>query len=277
MVYFGLGMGSLLVLIGLATYYIAPRVGPNPIFGVRNGYAYASREVWDKTNRYGGALLTLVGIGIAIAGVAGQLLNLPSGMGMPLLTIILLVAMLGSTARMLIYSRTLAQGTTLAHELAPVKFRWAYLAPVLVTFALLVAVMLYFYPALPAAQMATHFDINDQPNGWMPRDVFVVSYLGLAALFVILNAVAVIVATREPLIAFGRLGAHWRIDPERGLIFAGFAFALTNIIFIVALLATAWYNIHGTQLFPLSALVWMILPMIAIFMALFFALARREK
>lgn len=275
MLYFGLGMGGLLFLIGWATYYFAPRVGPNPIFGVRVGYAFANREVWDKTNRFGGALIALVGIVTAGVGVTLQLLSIAPSQGMSVLTVAMIAALLGATVWMFVYARGLAQGAPITREITPVKFRWAYLAPVLISFGLLVALMVYFYPQLPAARMATHFGFDDRPNGWMPRDTFVVSYLGLAALFVVINLVVVLVATREPMIAFGRWGSRWLLTPERGLIFAGLAFALTNIIFMIALWATAWYNIYGVHAFPLSLFLWMLVPFLALIVGLFFLLGRR--
>jgi uncharacterized membrane protein len=180
-------MGALLVVIGWATYYFAPRVGPNPIFGVRVGYSFASREVWDKTNRFGGALIALVGMAMAVGGVGLHWLNLAPNQGISTLTVAMLVALLGAVVWMFVYARGLAQGAPIMRELAPVKFRCAYLAPGLISFAMLVALMAYFYPQLPAAKMATHFGFDDQPNGWMPRDAFVVSYVGLAALFVALD------------------------------------------------------------------------------------------
>lgn len=276
MLNFGLGMGTLLFLIGLAVYYVAPRVGPNPIFGVRVGYAYANRQVWDKTNRFGGALVALVGVGTAILGILFQLLDLTSRQATGVLAIAMIAALLGATAWMFVYARGLAQGTAIARQVAPVRFRWAYLAPVLITFALLAAVAAYLYTSLPVDRMATHFNINEQPDGWMPRDSFIVSYLGMALLFVILDAVAVVVATREPLIAFGRWGANWRLEPERGLIYVGVAFALVNLILVGVLLNVAWFNTRGMFLFPFSALLLSIVPLIAILIALFFFLGRRE-
>ncbi len=276
MVNFGLGMGAILALAGLATYFFAPRVGPNPLFGVRVGYAYASREVWDKTNRFGGALLALVGAVTALAGVILQALNIPQSQGMIVLTVVLMTLLLGATAWMFVYARNLARHTTSVREIAPVKFHWAYLAPALLTFALLVALTAYFYPHLPAQRMATHFNINEQPDGWMSRDTFIASYLGLAALFVALNILIVIVATREPMIAFGRWGKNWQLDPARGLIVTGFAFALMNGIFMITLWTTAWYNIYGTHAFPLSLLIWIIFPLIALIVILFFALGKRN-
>lgn len=275
MLYFGLGMGVLLFVIGWATYYFAPRVGPNPLFGVRVGYAFASREVWDKTNRFGGVLIALVGIGTAVVGVALQVMSIAPSQGMSVLTVTMIAALLGATAWMFFYARGLAQGAPITREIAPVKFRWMYFAPVLISFGLLVALMAYFYPQLPAVRMATHFGFDDQPNGWMPRDVFVSSYLGLAALFVVINLVVVLVATREPMIAFGRWGPRWLLTPERGLIFAGFVFALTNVIFMIALWATAWYNIYGVHAFPSSLFLWMLVPFIALIVGLFFLLGRR--
>jgi uncharacterized membrane protein len=276
MLFFGLVIGAIIFVAGLATYYLAPRVGPNPLFGVRVGYAFASREVWDKTNRAGGILLALIGSGTVALSLLLTLLKVAGQNGFFWLTVALIGALLGATAWMFIYARGLAQATPLAREIKPVKFRWAYLAPVLVTFALLVAVAAYVYPTLPAERMATHFNLAEQPDGWMPRDSFLVSYLGLALLFVALDALAVIVATREPLIAFGRWGARWRLDPERGLIYAGCAFALVNLILLVVLWDVARFNTRGAHLFPLSLLFWMIFPLIAILVALFFLLARRE-
>ena len=277
MMTFGLGMGALLFGIGIITYVFAPRVGPNPFFGVRVGYSYASREVWDKTNRFGGILIALVGLVLMGLALILQLLNIAVRDGMTILTAALFVTLLGSVVWMFVYARGLAQGTAIAREVTPVKFRWAYLAPVVVTFVLLAALAAYFYPSMPADRLATHFDFNDQPNGWSSRDGFLVTFLGMAALFVLLDAAVVFIATREPLIAFGRWGSNWRLDPERGLIFAGIAFALTNLIFMAALWDVAWFNTRGVHAFPLSLFLWMIIPLIVILGGLFFLLGRRTS
>jgi uncharacterized membrane protein len=275
MLYFGLLIGGLLLVAGLAMYFFAPRIGPNPIFGVRVGYSYASREVWDQTNRFGGALLALVGLGIALLGVLLQMLGVAPREGMNILVAAMLVATLGATVWMFVYARRLAQGAPIAREIAPVKFRWTYLAPVLITFALLVALAAYVYPQLPADRVATHFNIAEQPDGWQSRDEFFAMFLGLAALFVILDLIAVIVATREPLIAFGRWGARWQIDPGRGLVYTGLALALMNLIFIAALWDIGWFNTRGVHAFPLSLFFWILVPLIVLLIAFFFLLARR--
>lgn len=277
MLYTSLLIGAILVAAGIATFYLAPLVGPNPIFGVRIGYAYASREIWDKTNRFGGALMALVGVGTALLGLFLTLLNVAPGDGRVWLIGAMLAALFGALAWIFFYARGLAQGAPIAREIAPVPFQWAYLAPVILTFAVLVGVTLYFAPQLPADHVASHFNFNDQADGWTSRGDFVVSFLGLGLLFLIMNAIAVIVATREPLIAFGRWGAGWRLDPAQGLVYVGIAFGLVNLIFIAVLLNVVWYNTRGGFLYPFSILLLGIAVLVALLVGMFFALARREK
>ena len=273
---FGLGMGALLVVIGGLTYWLAPIVGPNPIFGVRVGYAYASREAWDKTNRFGGALIAVVGIGTAMVGLGLQLLNISPKDGMGILTGAMLVALLLATGSMFAYARSVGQATPMAHELVPVRFRWAYIAPVLVTFALLVAFVVYIYPTLPANRVPSHFNINDQPDGWQSRDEFMATFLGMSVLFLALNALVVFIATREPMIAFSRWGTSWRLSPERGLILVGLALSLVNLIFIALLWNIGWLVTRGALAFSFWWILWMIVPLIIAMVALFFLLGAKE-
>lgn len=274
---FSLLIGGILVLAGIVTYWLAPRIGPNPIFGVRVGYSYANRAVWDQTNRFGGILLAMIGFGVAWLGAALQTLGMAPHIGIGILTIAMLLALFGATVWMFLYARRLARGTPIAREMAPVPFRWAYLVPTLLTFALLVALAVYWYPQLPADRLAVHFNIAEQPDGWQARKEFLMQFFGLAALLVVWNVIVVIVATREPLMAFGRWGTRWRLDPARGLWYTGLALALTNVILMAVLWDIAWFNTRGTHAFPLSLLLWITLPLIVLIVGLFFALARRER
>jgi uncharacterized membrane protein len=277
MLWFSVLIGGILVLAGILTYWLAPRVGPNPIFGVRVGYSYANREVWDQTNRFGGVVLALVGVGVALLGTLLQMFGVSPREGLGVLTVVILLALFGATAWMFFYARQLARGTPIVREIKPVEFHWAYLAPTLVTFALLVALAVYWYPQLPADRLAVHFNIAEQPDGWQARDEFLVQFLGLSALLVVFNVIVVIVATREPLIAFGRWGARWRLDPARGLWYTGLALAMANVILIAVLWDIVWFNTRGVHAFPLSWLFWIIFPLVALLIVMFFWLARREK
>ncbi|MBI5300950.1 MAG: SdpI family protein [Chloroflexi bacterium] len=276
MLNFGLMMGAILFIAGAATYVFAPRVGPNPIFGVRVGYSYASRAVWDKSNRFGGALLAAIGVLLLVLALILWGLGIAEQPGVAILTGVMFVTLLGSVVVMFVYARRLALGEPIARAIAPVKFRWAYITPVLVTFLILIALLAYFYPLLPQARMATHFNINEQPNGWMSRASFVEMIVGLGLLMLAINVGVVLLATREPLVAFGRWGAHWQIDPARGLTYMSIAFALTNLIILAATADTIAFNLRGAHLFPLSLFLWMLIPFIAILIALFFVLARRK-
>jgi uncharacterized membrane protein len=274
MLWIMLALSLLLCALGVATYEIAPRVGPNPLFGVRIGYAYASREVWDRTNRFGGMLLALTGVALALLSLLFQWLNFPAGDSFRLLTSIMLVALVAEAGWMFLYARRLAQSAPLPATMR-VTFRWRYLAPSLVTFALLVALAALVYPSLPAERMATHFNFADQPDGWMTRDAFYLTYLGLAALFVALNALLVVAAVREPLIAFWRWGERWWLEPARGLIYAGSLFGLVNVMLAVVLWDVAAFNTSGAHAFPLSLLFWLFVPIVVGMVGLFLALARR--
>jgi hypothetical protein len=266
----------LLFVIGLVTYVFAPRVGPNPIFGVRVGYSYANREVWDRTNRFGGLLIALTGVGLAVLALLLYGLNIPTGVGFGILTAVMLVALLAETVWMFVYARRLAQGTAISRELRPVRFRWTYLAPVLGTFALLVALAAFYYPLLPVGRVASHFDLAGRPDGWMPRGEFLLTFLGLALGLVAFDLLIVFVATREPLIAFGRWGSGWRLEPEGGLMYLGLALGLVNILLALVLLDVIWYNLYSAHLFPVSAIVGMVVLLVGILVALFFFLAKKE-
>lgn len=273
---FLVSLGAILLVMGLLTAWLAPRVGPNPLFGMRIGYAYASREVWDRTNRLGGLLFALAGLVTAAAGLILGWAGAPLGLMMTGGTVLMMALLLGSTVWTFLYARQLAQGTPIARRYAPLPFRWTYVAPVLLTYALLVAAALALFPQMPAAHMATHFGWNDQADGWMTRDGFLWSFLGITALFPALDLLVVFVATREPLIAFERWGRDWHIAPERGLVYTGLALALATLLMVALLVDVVWFNAQEAHLFPLSGLLWVGLLLVVVIVALFFYFARRE-
>jgi hypothetical protein len=165
----------------------------------------------------------------------------------------------------------------LARQVKPVPFRWRYLIPAGATFALLLLVAAFFYPNLGPGRIATHFNLSDQPDGYMSRDGFYLTFLGIAGLFVVLNALVVWAAGREPLIAFERLGSSWWMDPERGVWYTGLAFGLVNLIFAVAMADIGWFNTRGVHLFSLSLFLWMVVPIVAVLVVAFFLIGRRGR
>lgn len=277
MEYMGFGVGALLIAIGAVTYWLAPLVGPNPWFGVRTGYSVASREVWDRTNRVGG--LSFVGFGLLLwlaAAVMG-LLGIDGKTSSGVLAGGLVAGALAATGIGLLYSRRLAMNTAAAREVAAVPFRWVYVAPVLVSAALLAALAFYYYPQLPVQRLATHFDAAGNANGWMSRDGFMTSFLGLAAVFTLLDVLVVWWAGREPLIAVDRLGSSWWMGPERGLLFMAGVMTFLNLFFAVLLWDTVVFNLQGAHGIPMNMLLWVVVPIMVVVVAGFFLLASRRR
>src|SRR5689334_15988811 len=110
----GLLMGGLLLVVGLATYIWAPRVVPNPFFGVRTGYSYANRDVWNQSNCVGGLALAGVGAVLLVLTSVLQLIGLPQATATFVLTGVMVVLGLGTVAWLVLYTRRLAQATGIA-------------------------------------------------------------------------------------------------------------------------------------------------------------------
>lgn len=92
----GLFIASAYLVLGIATFYLGPRIGPNPIFGVRTSVTLEHRDVWDAANRIGGLMLAGMGLVLfallglfAAAGIAGDDLRGPI-LGYVLLTVAVL-------------------------------------------------------------------------------------------------------------------------------------------------------------------------------------------
>ncbi len=135
MLLFGLGLGALLVAVGLITYWLAPKVGPNPWFGARTGYSVASREVWDATNRATGLGMAACGLVEALLGFMLSFLMVDQNTAGGILVGWMILSLLAVSGWSVLYSRQLAQKTQIARELHPVAFRWAYVTPALASAA----------------------------------------------------------------------------------------------------------------------------------------------
>ena len=275
--YWSLGLSAAMVAAGLVTYWLAPKVGPNPWFGARTGYSVASREVWDATNRATGLGFAACGLVEALLGAALGFLSLDAQTAWGILFGWMIVGLLGVSGWSVLYSRRLAKGTKVQRELRPVAFRWSYVAPVLVSFGALLAYALYLYPQLPATHLATHFDMAGKANGWMDRNEFFIFFLGLTLLLSLLDVGAVLLATREPLIAIDRLGTSWWMTPERGLILLGVLMTVMNVVFVIVLWDTAAFNIQGAHALPMEMFFWIMAPIVLVAVGGFFALAQKSK
>src|SRR5512136_1546632 len=101
----GLAFGALLIALGAITYWLAPRVGPNPWFGVRTGYSVASRDVWDRSNRVGGLAFAAGGLLLWGAAVVMLLAGVDERTAVGILTGGLITGALAATGIVFLYSR----------------------------------------------------------------------------------------------------------------------------------------------------------------------------
>ncbi len=273
-VMFGYLMGVLLVLIGVATYLWAPRVGPNPFFGVRTGYSYANRQVWDQSNRVGGLAMTGIGVLLLVVAAVLQLMGAPLATALWVLTAVMLTTLLGTMGWLFVYTRRLALGTDTARSLAPVRLDWSLFAPAAGAWALLAVTLLALYPRLPDP-LVTHFNAAGQPDGWSSRGSFTVLYLGIGLLMALIPTVAALVARYEPVIGLSRLGG-WRLEPRQGILVSSWGMALANLFLLVVLLDLVWFNWYAVHLLPPGPMVLVgTVGLVGGALLLFFRYARR--
>lgn len=109
MLWFGLLLGGVFILAGLATAIWAPRVGPNRYFGVRTGYSAANRAVWDRSNRVGGLVMAGIGVAMLLATTVVALVGVPASAQILVLTGVLFVLLIPTVAWLFLYTRRLAR------------------------------------------------------------------------------------------------------------------------------------------------------------------------
>ena len=274
--WFGFGLGAVLVVVGAITYFLAPRVGPNPIFGLRTGYSLVSHEVWDKSNRVGGVAMALVGL-LALVATPLIVWAVPrEGTAFTAIMIIVIGPLLATTGWLFAYTRRLAQGTVPAASLRVVPLCWRRMALPLGSLAVVGVNALVAWRLLPLGRVATHFNLAGEADGWSSRAGLVLVFVIASAILTLIPVIVNLVASREPAIAISHLGGLY-MPPGRGLAYIGGAIALTNLFMVVILWDLVSFNTRGVHLAPsLGGVIW---PAVAVLLAgiigLFFVYARR--
>lgn len=272
----GLAAAAFIIALGLLTYYLAPLVGPNPIFGVRTGYSQVSREVWDRSNRAGGLGLGVAGLALAGASPVAVLAAPDERTAYLAIGCITIVLVLVVAAWTFVYSRRLARAAPAAASLVSVPLRWPRLAPALLGLAFTAANGLVALAVLPSGPVAVHFDITGAADGWSSAGGLVGIVVGAAAVLTAIVVVVNAVGTREPSIAISRLGRLY-LPPERGLAYLAWAIALTHLFMVLVLWDVVYFNIKGAHLGggPATVVLVAVALLVAAVLGLFFVLARR--
>lgn len=248
MVVFGLGAAALLVLAGIATYALAPRVGSNPIFGVRTGYSQVSPEVWARSNRADGCLLIGIGIALVLLTLLLAPLGLDTSPGIPILAGALLVMLAGGAAWLFSYTRALARQQKVEAKVERLPFRWRCVTLPLALCLVSLLVAAYFYPRLEETRIASHFNLRGQPDGWMGRQAFLATMLAIQFAFG-----GVSLALVRWVSAWLRPGVPGQVSPSASQWLLGNLLAIGQLVVLYAMADTFWYNLHQAHLLP----VWL--------------------
>ncbi len=249
--WYGVGTGLLLVLVGWLTYMFAPRVGPNPLFGVRTGYSMVNREVWNKSNRAGGIAIALVDILVTLAGVVVGIFG-PRDTNIALLTVmgVLLVSLLMAVVWIVLYSRRLARGVPVTSA-RPIRLSMGWVVPAGMLAATLALFLVATASQLPADRVATHFGMDGMPNDWMSRTAHTVLSLSLTLGMFILDFGIVYLVAHVSI-----PGAdEWPITGESVMRLFAFIMIGIQVLLAVVFLDIYWFNTQGTHPIPLSVVV----------------------
>jgi len=250
---FGFGTGVLFVVLGLATFYLAPKVGPNPVFGLRTVHTMTHRDVWDAANRLTGLVLMGLGVLYALLTLLLHWLAVSATAGVLILAGTMLVLLLGSVVGLAGYARRLSEGRGIRRETSPVPFRWRYVAPSLLIIGVTLALAAWAYPQLPSL-IATRFDLEGSPRSWSSPERLMATVLGAQWLLLAVQLFLVALVTRWPW-ALALEEAGWPFDRPQLLETLSGVWALVQGVIALFTADTVWYNVQGAHLFPQALLL----------------------
>lgn len=250
---FGFGMGVLFIVLGLATFYLAPRVGPNPVFGLRTVHTMAHRDVWEDANRLTGLALMGLGVLYGLMTLLLTWLGVSTTAGIPILAVVMLLSLLGSVVGLAGYARRLSARRGIVREIAPVPFRWRYVAPSLLIIGATLVMAGWAYPQLPSL-IATRFDLNGTPRSWSSPEGLLAAALGGQLLLLSIQLFLIALVTKWPW-TFALEEAGWPFDRPQLLETLSGVWALVQGMIALFTADTLWYNVQGAHLFPQALLL----------------------
>lgn len=237
---------SLIILVlGPAWFYIGMKVGPNPFIGFMMGFAYASDEVWDKTNLY--ALKRSFETGLIMTITA---LILPQHMiaYITMLGIFFIAAVGNMGIRTIQYSSELAEreGFSSAPKgeikpIEPIEVTSVYKMVPILLFLLFVAFTSINYNQLPD-KMAVSFTRAGIPDYSMGKQDAIALTLGLSLYLLSATFLFYYIGRNYPIIFHG--GAM-NLEPDVMIRFVGIWLSTVQLMAILAQYDTIMYNISN--------------------------------
>jgi len=240
---------ALVVLVsGALLALLAGRIPANPILGFRIGYAYVSKRAWVKLNRVAGACLCILG-----ASLIPQYLLLGDAGTTVLLFGVELTAL---TAALILYGERVAEAELISEATPsipgePVPVRGYGINPLAAALMLLGVVILAYsvtlLPSIRGGDVAVHFGVSGEPNGFMPASQLPTLYLapafigGLALLFMFLSV-------KKPESFY----KPWLTEREITILVHSLQVMTASVFLVisVAIYDTIYYNIREAHAIP---------------------------
>ena len=188
---------AIYLVMAVLQYTVAPKIGPNPYFGLKIGYTLSSKEVWVKANKKVGYLMILHGIAlIPFSVIAGDnvLLFL-----LPFLVPLIAISIYGIWYSARLLETIEKSGPYSTVPIKPIKLSLPWkISPLLLV--LITAAFIWFtYQSLPNV-VAVHFDSSGNPNGWSTRETLVQLYFVYLATFTAVAYLLIYAGEKHPLL-----------------------------------------------------------------------------
>ena len=186
--------------------------------------------------------------------------------------VIILGGVLGGAIWFTFYLRRSAQPQKTGKDTAPgqgLAFHWSYIMLPLGLLFLSVILSVYFYHQLPI-DVATHFELDGTPDGWLSRGMTMAWLLAPQMLLTLLAVGTTWGITRVGSLFQPADGSG--IKPERILLFMGNAFALPQLVVFFAMLDIFSYNSYQRHIMPLWMSILIIVGLVTITLGVLLAL-----
>ncbi len=185
------------LVMAVLQYSVAPKIGPNPYFGLKIGYTLSSKEVWVKANKKVGYLMILHGlIMIPFSVIAGDnvLLFL-----LPFLVPLVAISIYGIWYSARLLETIEKSGPYSTVPIKPIKLSLPWKLSPLLLVLITAAFICITYPSLPNV-VAVHFDSSGSPNGWSSRETIVQLYFVYLATFTAVAYLLIYAGEKHPLL-----------------------------------------------------------------------------
>jgi uncharacterized membrane protein len=145
------------------------------------------------------------------------------------------------------------------------SFRWSYIIAPLAIFLLSLILAAYFYHLLPA-ELASHFELDGTPDGWLSREMTMV-WLLLPQLVFVLLAGGIAWGVSRLSTRFGQGGNG--IGGGKVVLFMGNLIALPQLLVCFAMVDIFRYNLSQRHIMPMWVFPLIILGLVTIALVIF--------